>query len=443
MSSVRLDETKGLNSARQIKIVGAGFTGLTLAYFFVKRGWKVKIIEKTSEVGGLIHTRTTEHGMAETAANGVFNSQLFQDIAAEIGVELLETKSEAKKRFLYRDHPQRWPFSFRESFRLVCLALRLVFAKASLRPESRDSVRSWGTRHLGSVLSRFSIETFLQGVYAGDPAQMSAEMILQKVFAPKKRQNWDGYRRGTLAPREGMGQFIEHLFQWLVAQGVVFEFTKNFVLSNSASGDNEDTHATFNEPVILATPGHVARKILESSNDPRLLARAQGLAAVHPLALVTVTVFWPEHRSRYSGFGCLFPPGFSRPVLGILMNSLIFENRSHACASETYILGGALHAGVVEWTDAEILNLVVSMKNDFEGFAGSERMAPLASEITRWPRAFPHYTVELNAALKELERHGQGIYLAGNYLGKIGLAQMLQDNFELAEKICQSARGGV
>lgn len=38
---------------KTINIVGAGFTGLTMAYYLSKNGWVVNLIEKDSEVGGL------------------------------------------------------------------------------------------------------------------------------------------------------------------------------------------------------------------------------------------------------------------------------------------------------------------------------------------------------------------------------------------------------
>ena len=57
-----------------INVVGAGFSGLTTAYFLTKCGFKVRVFEKTDRAGGLIRTIRSAHGLVETAANGLLNS---------------------------------------------------------------------------------------------------------------------------------------------------------------------------------------------------------------------------------------------------------------------------------------------------------------------------------------------------------------------------------
>ena len=97
-----------------VKVVGAGFSGLTTAYFLIKHGLKVKILEKSSRSGGLIETIQTEHGLVEKAANGILNSARLEAIAAEIGVPLQATRREGRKRFIYRGRPKQIPLKTSE-----------------------------------------------------------------------------------------------------------------------------------------------------------------------------------------------------------------------------------------------------------------------------------------------------------------------------------------
>ena len=39
--------------SKSVNIVGAGFTGLSLAYYLSRAGWQVNVFEKDSGVGGL------------------------------------------------------------------------------------------------------------------------------------------------------------------------------------------------------------------------------------------------------------------------------------------------------------------------------------------------------------------------------------------------------
>src|SRR5438477_10818806 len=83
-----------------INVVGAGFSGLTTAYFLTKQNFRVRIFEKTERAGGLIKTIRTEHGLVETAANGLLSSARGEAMCADIGVPLLATRREGRKRFI-------------------------------------------------------------------------------------------------------------------------------------------------------------------------------------------------------------------------------------------------------------------------------------------------------------------------------------------------------
>ncbi|HYT50549.1 MAG TPA: hypothetical protein VEL78_09165, partial [Pyrinomonadaceae bacterium] len=54
------------------------------------------------------------------------------------------------------------------------------------------------------------------------------------------------------------------------------------------------------------------------------------------------------------------------------------------------------------------------------------RDEPLAVHITRWPNALPHYSIELENILTSLPPPPRNLALVGNYLGRIGLAKILE-----------------
>src|SRR5207302_4994344 len=75
-------------NVKPITVVGAGFSGLVTAYLLSKAGRAVRVVEKRSRAGGLISTIKTEHGLIETAANGILNSARVEAMCADIGVPL-------------------------------------------------------------------------------------------------------------------------------------------------------------------------------------------------------------------------------------------------------------------------------------------------------------------------------------------------------------------
>src|SRR6266849_5538992 len=101
-----------------IKVVGAGFSGLVTAYYLAKDGFKIHICEQTSRVGGLIRTMRTPHGLVEAAANGVLNSARLEALCADIGVPLLATRRDGRKRFVFRGKPRQIPLNASDVFML-------------------------------------------------------------------------------------------------------------------------------------------------------------------------------------------------------------------------------------------------------------------------------------------------------------------------------------
>src|SRR5262245_38698411 len=129
-----------------ITVVGAGFSGLTTAYFLTKRGFKVRIVEKTDRAGGLIKTIRTPHGLVETAANGLLNSALLETVCADIGVPLIATRKEGRKRFIFRGKPRQVPLTISD---IGGMALRFGVSAVKLRPRPSETIADWGRRVIG------------------------------------------------------------------------------------------------------------------------------------------------------------------------------------------------------------------------------------------------------------------------------------------------------
>ena len=152
------------------------------------------------------------------------------------------------------------------------------------------------------------------------------------------------------------------------------------------------------------------------------------LARVESLPLVSITAFFKPGRDL-RGFGCLFPARENFHALGVLFNDCIFEGRSRE-RSETWIFGGAGHPDICQLSDAQLIERIVSDRHRLNG----REEYPLASHITRWPRALPHYTVEWEKTLRTLNVE-RPLFLHGNYLGALGLGAILARSKALAQEI--------
>ena len=164
-----------------ITVVGAGFSGLTTAYFLTKQGHKVRIVERTDRAGGLIRTIRTPHGLVETAANGLLNSTRLEAMCADLEVPLLPTRKEGRRRFIFRGKPKQVPLTLSDIGRM---ALRFGVSARTLRPRQFETIADWGRRVIGPGATDYLLTPALGGIYAGDPERLSASLIFGRATLP-------------------------------------------------------------------------------------------------------------------------------------------------------------------------------------------------------------------------------------------------------------------
>lgn len=402
---------------KKVTIIGAGFSGLVSAFYLVRQGFSVEIHEKSDRAGGLLQTHMMDRGLAESAANGLLNSSLVAELFREIGVKPLGTLKTARQRYVFRrGSPRKWPLNFSETLRLLKVLFLYVFSRARLHPQAHESISNWGARILSPEVSQYTIETALQGVYAGEPSQMSASLVLQRLFHKGPKLSKRARPAGTVTAMDGMQEVVEKLVAYLEVKGVKFHYRSEIELQKAP-----------HEPVVVATSAPAAAQIIKDVDA----SRAQALEKITLLPIATATVLFKSDAKELPGFGCLYSPAEKRLALGVLFNSCIFEARAGGCRSETWILGGASKPEAVGWSDDLILHAI---KVERRALMGIESEV-LEAKITRWPQAFPHYDLKMEEALPKYRENRKNIFLIGNYMGQIGLSRILENASQLPTEV--------
>lgn len=71
-----------------ITIIGAGISGLTLAWWLHKRGLEVTVLESDTTAGGTMKTERDGEWLIETGPNSALaTTPLFESLAKELGIE--------------------------------------------------------------------------------------------------------------------------------------------------------------------------------------------------------------------------------------------------------------------------------------------------------------------------------------------------------------------
>ena len=244
----------------------------------------------------------------------------------------------------------------------------------------------------------------MRGIFALPATQLNAKAVLDSFKAVSKFQKAKKYKAITYAPQKGIGQLIEAL-------------QKKLTISNIEITDISELTG----PIVIATSAWDAASLLPNSS----------LKTIEPVPLISVTLVWPLNEPTLYGFGCLFPPSENFFAAGVLINGCIFSNRGPN-PTETWIVS----QDPSQLTDEQIKKSILTDRQRL--FETSTE--PLECHITRWPKAIPAYNANLQnflSSYSETEKilAQKNIYLAGNYLGKIGLAKIYDQNIVLAEKL--------
>jgi oxygen-dependent protoporphyrinogen oxidase len=386
------------------RVIGAGVSGLVAAWHLADRGFAVEVIEQAPHPGGLIQTQHTEHGLVETGANAfVWDDTVaawFQrlDLTPEFPL------ASSKRRYIFRNgRARRWPLTVAESIALAARASAAFVTRATSAGE-QETMEAWGRRVIGEGATRWLLEPAMQGVYASPPGALSARAI------------FDGRRRASrmlVAPQRGMGQFTTRLHERLRDRGVRFHFTTSAGLLDVGV------------PTVVSTPAPAAARLV-APHAPELAA---AIARVRLAPLVTVTMFFEPHPGDIHGFGILFPSGTGINALGVLLNADIFAGRS-ARRSETWIVGDR-DQELTAWDDDRLAQMLAADRRRVTG----REARPLSLHITRWPAAIPVYDAAIRHVAPALGSLPPWLALAGNYLGRIGVAALLEQGRAAAGRV--------
>ncbi len=142
--------------------------------------------------------------------------------------------------------------------------------------------------------------------------------------------------------------------------------------------------------------------------------------------ITSTTLFTkPTTKAKITGFGVLYPQGDGNFALGTLFNNYIFANRAIDCQSDTWITPGA------EIRDQILIDSILSEREKIL----HQKVDLLDYQVNRWAKALPCYDIDLENVTTELEVVRGRIALIGNYLGEIGLKQILLRAKRLAKEL--------
>ncbi len=163
---------------KEVTIIGAGLTGLSLAYYLQQAGMEVLLLEKEERPGGVINSVEEGGFIYETGPNtGILGNPEIVELFGELaGLCELETANPmAKNRWIWKSgqwHPLPAGLAAAIKTPLFTGGDKLRILGEAFRKKGNDpmeSVAGLVKRRLGESYLDYAVDPFISGIYAGDP----------------------------------------------------------------------------------------------------------------------------------------------------------------------------------------------------------------------------------------------------------------------------------
>jgi len=435
-----------------IVIIGAGISGLTLAYELEKANKPYILLESSSRTGGYIHTVKMKDYLLEVGPNSILIDAAFNDFLNELNLtsSIEDAAAVNKNRFIYKNArvkqipsgPLSLLFSSFFSFQTKKNILKEVFNTS--KTIENESVYDFFTRRFSKEFTQYTIDPFATGVYAGDIKQLLIEETFPQLISLEKQygsiikgvfKKGFGARRRTATFTYGLQTLTNTLTQRISNISLktkalsVLKLESGLEVTIQKNG-YEIEKIVANNVVFCGTTFHAAELLNE-----HFPTHASKLKQVQYAPMKAVYAAFKRKDVNHSmlGFGCLYPSVETSFLAGTIWNSSIFKNR---CPEDeiltTSFIGGMHHPEYTCLIDEEIKERAVNQLKKDLNITGN----PIFVYVAGWEKAIPQYDIHLKEARKEITHlKDQGIYFSSNWTNSISLGECIQSARNLAFKL--------
>jgi oxygen-dependent protoporphyrinogen oxidase len=474
---------------RTVVIVGGGISGLATALSLHEKATKANlpihcaILESDTSWGGKIVTHRVGEIVTEAGPDSFLSQkQAGLDLCMKLGLadQLINTNEMGKKAsVLYggrlHDLPEGLlsfvPKQLGTFFRSGLLTwtglarMGLEIAVPSGPSTGDESLAAFLRRRFGVQAFERVLEPLMAGIYAGDAEQMSLRATFPRFF--ELEQQHGSIVRGMMAAKKtassastdqprrtmfvslknGLSDLVTALTSRLTQQGVELRVGARVEALRVRSHEIgrwmydlilQDGSALSADGVVLATPAYVSADLLRP-----LTPMAGGLLDMIPYtSTATVAMAFPRTQtSSIEGFGFIVPRTEQRHVIAATWTSLKWPYRAPAdqLLVRCYV-GGVGREDILQLDDAA---LTAKVREELAAVCGI-RVEPSYTEVNRWWKAMPQYTLGHLNRLAQLEAAVSGypgLVLTGAAYRGVGIPDCIRDGAVASERVVQDLIG--
>jgi oxygen-dependent protoporphyrinogen oxidase len=430
-------------------IIGAGISGLSVAYFLHQANKPYLLLESTNRVGGYLQSVQEGNYLFELAANSILADEEILNFLLELGLqeEILYPNTSSKKRYIlkkgrYTALPSS-PLSllFNTFFSWKTKAKIFAELRNKTTTTENETVAQFFYRRFGQEIVDYAVNPFIMGIYGGNPANLLIEQTFPQLVAYEKNygsvlkgfiKNKAGGRKLSLNFKNGMETLPKAMAKNLhIRLNTSVNKIERNVKNNSYEVITTTNEVFETKNIVIATPAFCTKNFMQHSFPD--FANAVSKIYYPPMIAVHSIFKKSAIGMKLDGFGGLHPSVEKRFSAGAIWTSSVLLNR---CPDDevmlTSFIGGAMYETHTQHTDSQLLEKLTPELNELYQITAP----PLVQKLTRWQQAIPQYDKNsLQAALEIEKLKPQNIYVCANWYQGISLADAIKKGKNLAQEL--------
>lgn len=447
---------------KQILILGAGISGLAVAFWLEKRGYQVTVLEKKKHPGGCVQSEKLHQVWLEWGPNSILNTNpQITSLICELGLkdEMIFASDKSQKRYILKNEQlHALPTGLIQFLKtpLFSFESKLKFLKEPwIKPTLElESVAQFVRRRLGEDFLNYAINPFVSGVYAGDPKKLCLKYAFPKLYQLEleysslirgllfgvrkrnKRKDISKNKAKLLTMKHGnlsiINQLATQLKDFIYYDTSDIQMNPNNRYEVQFKNNQEIIHRKY-DAIISTVPAYEAVNIFNW--DPELLDVLKQIE--YPPVMVMALAYSRNQIQRLlDGFGFLIPEVEKKSFLGCIWNSSIFpEKYPGDDVIFSIFIGGTRQKDLFNKNTLEEIQIqVIDELSQLLTIQGP----PKWIEYRFWEKSIPQYDMSYPEKIEKIESFEKKypfITLSGNYRNGISFGDCILNAFQIAQHL--------
>jgi oxygen-dependent protoporphyrinogen oxidase len=433
-----------------VVIIGAGISGLALAYHLEKQKKEYVLLElkaNEQQPGGYIRSIREKEYLYELGPNSLLCDHDLLQLLEELSIasEIVEANAVSKNRYIYRNGAYRKlpssPASLLFSSFFSWKTKLKIFGETKVHSKSPqgETLAAFFERRFGREVVEYALDPFVSGIYAGNPEELLVSYTFPSLVEMEEKYGsvLKGLRKNKSTERKKVISFKEGLqtLPQALASKIKITYSERGVQEINRRGDfweiitEEQTYQA--KKVVLATAAHQAAPFFIKSN-PRFGEALQKIA-YSPIIIVHTLYYKNDLKQAINGFGALHPSKENLFSLGHVWTSSVFSGRckDNEVMFTTFVGGSRGY----EKTLLEDHQVMAKVQKEIRELYGVQTL-PVSQRIFRWEKAIPQYDKYITDAYQMAqELENEHLYVCSSWKGGVSVPDCLKKAKTLAEKL--------